>query len=59
MGINETTGDNLISKVGNREAFERNFDAIFGKKEDRPKERKSQEWIKPEIDNVECQKWES
>jgi len=52
-GINEITGDSLISKIGNREAFERNFDAIFAKKEDKPKERKAQEWIKPESNNVE------
>lgn len=29
---NDITGDKLISKV-NTEAFNRNFDAIFGKKE--------------------------
>ena len=50
---NDITGDVLISKIGNRENFERNFDVIFGKKEDKPKDRKAQEWVKPEIENNE------
>ena len=32
-GHNDITGDKLISKIGNQAAFDRNFDAIFGKKE--------------------------
>jgi len=29
--INNITGDTLISKIGDSEAYSRNFDAIFGK----------------------------
>ncbi|HET8687153.1 MAG TPA: hypothetical protein VFM18_10910 [Methanosarcina sp.] len=29
---NDITGDSIISKVGNMEAFEKNFDLIFGEK---------------------------
>jgi len=42
---NDITGDMLISKIGNKEVFDRNFDAIFGKKDiPKPPERQAQKW---------------
>lgn len=39
MAINDITGDSLITKTGNRQAYSDNYDRIFGKKtEQMPKE---------------------
>ncbi len=46
---NDITGDSLVSKIGNKQAFDRNFDLIFGKKDiPKPPERPGKEWQKTE-----------
>lgn len=45
MSHNNITGDRLISKIGDKDAFDRNFDLIFRKEDQKkPPERKAQEW---------------
>lgn len=34
MATNDVTGDELKSKLGNKKAYDENYDRIFGKKEE-------------------------
>ena len=52
MGYNEITGDNIATRLGNKEAqenFENNFDRIFGKK-------KKEKYIPPPL-NTDKLEW--
>lgn len=36
MGINDVTGDKLVSKTGDKKAYDEGWDRIFGKKNTQP-----------------------